>query len=151
MRRKLRDNGLSLAMFGLFLLFFLGMTIAGWKQYNETQQEHHQPSIAYTQYWGTGHFVEAVFENWESEFLQMAGYVMLTVFLFQRGSAESKDPDKPGPVDEDPEKYRDDPNAPWPVRRGGAWLKLYNHSLTLALFALFIFSFAGHALGGVKE
>ena len=45
--------------------------------------------------------MESVFENWESEFLQMALYVWLTSFLYQRGSAESKDPDKPEDVDED--------------------------------------------------
>lgn len=151
MKRKLRDNGLSLAMFGLFLVFFIGMSIAGWKQYNSEQQDHHQHSVSYAQYLGTGHFAEAVFENWESEFLQMAGYVALTVFLFQRGSAESKDPDKSELVDEDPEGHRDDPDVPWPVRQGGVLLKIYNHSLTLALLLLFVFSFVGHALGGLKE
>ena len=43
-----------------------------------------------------------MFENWESEFLQMAVYVMLTAWLFQRGSVESKDPDSAAPQDEDP-------------------------------------------------
>ncbi|MER6758288.1 DUF6766 family protein [Micromonospora echinofusca] len=41
-------------------------------------------------YLGSGHFMESVFENWESEFLQMGGYVLLTAYLVQRGSAESK-------------------------------------------------------------
>jgi hypothetical protein len=78
--------------------------------------------------------VEAVFENWESEFLQDAAYVMLTVYLYQRGSPESKDPDKEEAVDADPRESQTDPNAPWPVRRGGAWLKLYENSLFLAFF-----------------
>lgn len=34
-------------------------------------------------------------ENWESEFLQMSAYVLLTVFLFQKGSSESKPVDAP--------------------------------------------------------
>jgi len=43
-----------------------------------------------------------VFENWESEFLQMGSYVLFTVFLFQKGSAESKDPEKEEAQDADP-------------------------------------------------
>jgi hypothetical protein len=151
MRRLLRDNGLSLAMFGLFLLFLGGQSVAGWKEYNSDQEEHGKTSAGYAEYLTTGHFYEAVFENWESEFLQMGAYVALTAFLFQRGSAESKDPDKKEHVDEDPERHRLDPNAPWPVRRGGLWLKLYSNSLSLAFLMLFLLSFAGHALGGQKE
>ena len=55
----------------------------------------------------------------ESEFLQMAFYVVLTAFLYQRGSSESKTIGKPANVDRDPRLSRDKPNAPWPVRRGG--------------------------------
>jgi hypothetical protein len=92
-----------------------------------------------------------VFENWESEFLQMAAYVVLTVFLFQRGSAESKDPDTPAEVDEDPRHHQHNPNAPGPVRRGGMAVKLYAHSLSIALGLLFLLSFLGHAAGGTKH
>src|SRR5688572_27469043 len=102
MPRLLRDNGLSLVMFGLFLVFLAGQAVAGWKEHNDDQVEHGGSPDGFVEYLGTGHFWEAVFENWESEFLQMGAYVFLTAFLFQRGSAESKDPDKPEPVDEDP-------------------------------------------------
>jgi Domain of unknown function (DUF6766) len=37
-----------------------------------------------------GDFVEAALENWDSEFLQMGMYVVLTAYLFQNGSSESK-------------------------------------------------------------
>lgn len=99
-------------------------------------------------YLSSGAFGEAVFENWESEFLQMALYVLLTAYLFQKGSSESKDPDKAEKVDEDPRKHRTNPLAPGPVRRGGIVLALYNHSLFLAFLLLFIFSFSGHAYFG---
>lgn len=59
-----------------------------------------------------------MFENWESEFLQMGSYVVLTILLFQRGSAESKPVGKAAPQDEDPRRHAKDPRAPWPVRRG---------------------------------
>jgi hypothetical protein len=94
MRQKLRDNGLSLVMFGVFVLLLLSQTLAGYFNYNEDRQAHQQPAITYGQYLGSSHLWSSVCENWESEFLQMAAYVILTVFLFQRGSAESKDPDK---------------------------------------------------------
>ena len=95
--------------------------------------------------------MEATFENWESEYLQIGVYVLFTAFLYQRGSAESKDPDKREAVDEDPRQHLRDPEAPWPVRRGGVALKLYEHSLSLALFLLFLASFALHAWGGARE
>lgn len=81
----------------------------------------------------------------------MASYVMLTAFLVQKGSAESKDPGADESVDEDPARHRLDPDAPWPVRRGGVWLTLYENSLFLAFVVLFLLSMLGHALGGVAE
>jgi hypothetical protein len=91
-----------------------------------------------------------VFENWESEFLQMAMYVVLTAVLIQQGSAESKQGDGSDPQDEDPLEHQTDTDAPRPVRTGGLALTLYEHSLSLALFALFALSFVLHAAGGAK-
>jgi len=151
MRSFVRDNGLSLALFALFLCSLIGQSLAGERDYNQDQREHDQPAVTYGEYLRSDAFVEATFENWESEFLQMAIYVLLTALLVQRGSAESKDPDKEKDVDEDPKLHRNDPAAPWPVRRGGVALGLYNHSLALALTLLFIVSFALHAVGGAGE
>ena len=78
----------------------------------------------------------------------MAAYVVLTVFLFQRGSAESKDPDNEELVDKNPRLHQHDPKAPGPVRKGGFSLTLYEHSLSIALFVLFMLSFLGHAISG---
>ena len=149
MKGFLRDNGLSLVLIALFVLFFAGQTVFGWLNYNGDKDEHHQPQIGFGQYLGTGAFGEAVFENWESEFLQMGLYVILTVFLFQRGSSESKDPDKKEEVDENGPRT-EDPNVPLPVKKGGFILMLYNHSLSLAFMLLFLISFVGHAVCGAK-
>ena len=152
MRRFFRDNGLSITMLTLFILSLLGQTLTGHHEYNEDRQEHRQPEVTYSEYLTTGHFVEATFENWESEFLQMAAYVMLTAFLYQRGSSESKDPDKAEEeVDRDPSRARNRRDAPGPVRRGGIVLKLYENSLFIAFALLFLLSFARHAAGGVNE
>lgn len=69
---------------------------------------------------------------------------MLTAFLFQRGSAESKNPDEPAAQDEDPKQKRDAEDAPWPVRAGNFARSLYSYSLGIALAALFLLSFLLH-------
>jgi hypothetical protein len=150
MRRVLRDNALSLTMFGLFLVFLAAQSFAGYRTNNQDNAEHGQPRESYTEYLASGAFVEATFENWESEFLQMGAYVLLTAFLIQKGSPESKDPDGEE-SDADPRAERDNPDAPGPVRRGGLALTLYEYSLSTALLALFLLSFVLHALGGHAE
>lgn len=151
MPRIVRDNALSLTMLVLFLVPLLGQSGTGHHVYNQGQREHGEAEVSYLGYLKTGHFVESVFENWESEFLQMAMYVVLTAVLIQKGSAESKKGDGSDPQDADPREHQLDPNAPWPVRKGGAVLRVYEHSLALALFALFLLSFVLHAAGGAKE
>jgi hypothetical protein len=145
-----RDRGLLLANVGLFVAFLVAMTLAGMRTYSEQQVEHGQAAVTLWEYLRTGAFYEAVFENWESEFLQMGMYVVLTAFLFQRGSSESKPVDEPAPQDEDPRADRSS-SAPWPVRRGGWVLKAYEHSLAGLFFVLFLGSVAGHALGGARD
>jgi len=151
MPNLIKDHSLSAAMFAIFAATLIGLSVTGWQNYNDDQQEHNEKPVAFTEYLATPNFGEAVFENWESEFLQMGAYVLLTVMLFQRGSSESKDPDKKEAVDEDPKDKKNDPNAPWPVRQGGVVLTLYKHSLTIALFALFFLSFALHVVTGAAE
>jgi hypothetical protein len=148
MRRILRDNGLSITMFSLFVVFVAAQSIMGLLDYNSTEKEHGQPPVGYVQYLGSGDFVEAVFENWESEFLQMGLYVILTAILFQKGSAESKDPEAQHPDDAGYSEVSGSADVPWPVHKGGWTLKLYENSLSIALLALFVFSFAMHAIGG---
>ena len=150
MRRFLRDHGLLLTNLAIFAACLLGMVIAGWRVYNSEQLDHGQAAIGLLGYLTTGDFVEAVFENWESEFLQMGMYVVLTVKLFTRGSSESKPLDQPAEQDEDPRAHRNDPGAPWPVRRGGWALKVYEPSLSILFFALFLGSVLLHAAGGAS-
>lgn len=146
-----RNNGLSIVMFALFALSLGGQSFAGWKAYNEEQTDHGKPAISYTEYLTSSDFGEGVFENWESEFLQMGAYVILTVFLYQKGSSESKKHDGTDEVDEKPEDHRNDPDAPGPVKTGGIALKLYKNSLSLAFLVLFVISFYGHAAAGARR
>ena len=150
MRRFIRNQSLSIVLVVLFLLFLAGQSVAGHLQHNEELNEHGQPSLSYSAYLGSSHFLEATMENWESEFLQMFAYVVLTAFLFQKGSIESKDPDKTEAVDRDPRKSKNRRNVPWPVKKGGVILTLYEYSLSLAFLLLFLTSFFLHAVGGAS-
>ena len=150
MRKWVRDHGLLLANAGLFVVFFAGMALAGVRAYNGDQLAHGAAAVSLWGYLRTGDFVEATFENWESEFLQMGMYVVLTAYLFQRGSSESKPPDSPAPQDEDPRDADKRQHVPWPVRRGGVVLSLYENSLAALFFVLFAASIALHAVGGAR-
>jgi hypothetical protein len=147
----IRERSLTLTLMLLFVLCEVGQILTGWREYNNAQQQHHQVLIGPGSYLVTGHFWEALFENWESEFLQMGAFVILTKSLVQKGSPESRRPNVIEPVDADPRAFRDAPDAPWPVRRGGLWLRAYEHSLGLTFILLFVFSWAGHAFGGLAE
>ena len=151
MRRVFRENGLSIVLLSAFAAFWIGQSVAGHREYNADQREHGQPEIGYRPYLMTSHFWEATSENWESEFLQIFSYVFLTAFLFQKGSAESKDPDEPDPVDRDPQVSRARPDAPWPVRRGGLVLRLYEHSLSIAFLLCFVAAISVHAVSGARD
>jgi hypothetical protein len=135
----------------LFLFCLVGHAVAGWETYNENQREHGQPTVTLAAFLTTSEFGETVFENWESEFLQMGFYVILTVFLYQKGSSESKKHDGSDDVEEDPLAHRDDADAPRPVRAGGWRLTIYKNSLSLAFLALFALSFIGHAAAGARK
>jgi hypothetical protein len=151
MKKWAKEHGLLLANIGLFLVFFCGMVISGASDYSEDQLAHGGQAVSIAEYLGTGAFLEATFENWESEFLQMGMYVILTVFLFQKGSSESKPMGKDAPQDQDPRDVPVKAATPWPVRRGGWVLKLYEHSLSIMFLLLFLASVTLHAVGGSEE
>ncbi|MCJ0743697.1 DUF6766 family protein [Pedobacter montanisoli] len=144
----LYKNGLSIFFLGLFLLSLFAQALTGWKTYNQELIEEHQQMINFLSYLQSGHFISATFENFESEFLQMVLYVVLTVGLRQKGSAESKSLDEKEEVDRDPVPHK---NAPWPVKKGGWWLKLYSNSLSITFGLLFLISWALHLYGSKKD
>jgi hypothetical protein len=149
MKQFLRNNGLSLCFLILFLGSWLGQIIFGLQEYNKERLEAGFNSVPLFTYLKSGHFFQATFENWESEFLQMALLVIFTIFLYQKGSSESKDINKIEEVDREPSASRKD--APWPVKKGGLLLKLYKHSLSITLVALFTLSFIIHFFGSLKD
>jgi hypothetical protein len=147
----IHDRSLTIVMLGLFAVFLLGQMLTGWSEFNESQTEHGSAAISLAAYFTVGHFWEALFENWESEFLQMAAFVTFTTVLYQKGSPESRTPGVIELVDADPRRHADRPDVPWPVKRGGWILAVYERSLGLVLFLLFLLSWAGHIFGGWAE
>ncbi|MGI4870396.1 MAG: DUF6766 family protein [Janthinobacterium lividum] len=145
-RRFLYENGLLLVVFVLIVGAWIGQVLTGWHDNNDDLKQMHLAALTLGQYLHSGHLLEATFENWESEFLQMGVYVVLTIGLRQKGSPESKKLEGEEDVDQQPDPGK--PDAPWPVRRGGAWLYLYQHSLSLAFLVLFLASVYLHAKGG---
>jgi hypothetical protein len=109
-------NSLSIVLTACFILCIVGQIISGIKVYEEELRELGAPrEVGLFDYLQTGHFLQTTFENWESEFLQMGMYVLLTIFLRQLGSSESKSIDKEEEVDREPNPKRK--NAPWPVKK----------------------------------
>lgn len=151
MRKWLRDNGLSITLLALFAVSLAGHALTGWNAENAELGRDDAPLITLDAYLTSGALISTLFENWESEFLQMGAYVVLTAYLFQRGSPESKDPDKPAPQDRDPALDASRSDAPWPVRAGKFARAAYAHSLGAALFVLFVISFLLHLLGSRQD
>jgi hypothetical protein len=141
-------NALSIVFLFLTLFSLAGQAITGLKEYNEFLSEHGQQPVAFGQYLSSGHFLQATFENWESEFFQIALFVILTIYLHQEGSSESS------PLEEGTEKEGETiphEDSPWALKKGGWIAGFYNYSLSIALTALFLFSFAVHWYGSWKD
>lgn len=147
-RRFFLDNGLVIFMFSLFLVFIIGMSYAGYHHQNQELFNHGLPAESYGSYLVSGDFVEAVFENWESEFLQMAALVIATIFFYQRGSADSKRLRGKEAVDTH-SRYSIIHATTFRTRVKSVGRALYSNSLSIALLALFLLSFVLHAFGGV--
>ena len=141
--RAIKDNGLTIVLLLLFAGSIVGQWLTGWHVAVENAARHCEPALSLGAYTLSPEFLSSVFENWESEFLQMSAYVVLTAILIQRGSSESKDPDSP-PRDTHLVAQAMKPGAPAILRKGKLARALYSRSLGIALFALFILSFVMH-------
>ena len=149
MKKWFRNNGLSIAFFTMFVFSLFGQAFTGIEQHNEEMKEMGGKILNMSQYLVSGHFLQSTFENWESEFLQMALFLILSMFLYQKGSSESKDPEKEEAVDRTPNPRSR--NAPGPVKIGGITLAIYKHSLCYAFIFIFLLSFVLHWYGSLKD
>lgn len=139
-------NSLSLVFAVLTIITLGAQAVVGWFEHNKELIEKNFQEISFKSYLTSSHFIEATFENWESEFLQMALYVILTIRLRQIGSSESKKLGEKEEVDREPRPHKD---APWAVKQGGLFLSVYKNSLSLAFIILFLISFGLHLYGSL--
>jgi hypothetical protein len=150
MAKILKDNGLTFVLLLLFAGSLIGQWLTGLHYHNAELAEHGEAPIGALAFFADPLFLATVFENWESEFLQMSAYVVLTAFLFQRGSAESEDPDA-APRDGRLSEIRGSKRSPAALKGSRAVRWLYANSLGLVLFALFVASFVLHWTFSARE
>jgi hypothetical protein len=142
------NNGLTIVFLLMFVFALAAQFYAGYTEHEDFLKEHHSPGITMLGYLTSGHFLQATFENWESEFLQMGLFVFLTIFLRQKGSSESKKCDEPAI---DPSELIPKEGSPWSVTKGGVFLWFYKNSLTVVLLMIFLACFFGHWYGSWKN
>jgi hypothetical protein len=152
-RRFVKHNGLSVAFLGLFLAALVLQAIAGLADFNEQQDMHGDPHVSMWRYLTSSAFGAAVMENWQSEYLQFTLFILLTVWLLQRGSPESKALGRAGRESDREqlvgEHARDD-SPPW-ARALGLRRRLYENSLLLVMATIWIGTWFAQSITGVTE
>ena len=141
-----RDNGLTIVLVAMFLFSAAGMIWSGHAAYNDELQDHGKAAIGLLAYLESGDFLSALFENWESEFLQMSAYVMLTAMLFQRGSAEVAGSGRPRP----PRRRNSGSNAEAQADCFVALLVFARDSVSLAFHSLVRFALVGEPVSSER-
>jgi hypothetical protein len=149
-RRRLRDNGLSLFFGSIFLLALLGQAISGLALYNNDQLNSGGEPVSFWTYVSSSSFAVDVAENWQSEYLQFLLMILATVWLVQRGSTESKKVADAGRESEQDQKigrYADEDSPRW-ARVGGWRTELYSNSLALVMGLFFLGSLLAQSVAG---
>ena len=149
-RGFLRDNALGLAFGGLFLATLAGQALAGAAEVNAQQVANGLGPVSLLDYVTSSSFGVDVMENWQSEYLQFFLYIFATVWLIQRGSAESKKPGQEGPESDEEQRIgrHADENSPVWVRTGGWRTAVFSRSLGLLMGALFLLTWAASSVAG---
>ena len=148
MRRWLFEQSLTIFFLAIFFLSLVGQSVVGLFAYNAEQRAHDAQTVSYARYLVSSDFGGNVMENWQSEFLQFTLIILVTVWLVQRGSTESKKVEEAGPeTDEDARVGRHAPrNAPGWAKARGLRRKLYENSLGLAMLLVFFGSLFAQSL-----
>jgi hypothetical protein len=90
LRTGIFSNSLVIVMTALWLGSWGAQSIAGWSAYNADQIDHQAPTLSWLNYLGANDFWDRTLQNWQSEFLAVGSMAILSVYLRQRGSPESK-------------------------------------------------------------
>jgi hypothetical protein len=150
MRRWLRENSLTLAFTLLLLGALVGQAVSGQAYYNENALDAGLPTLTFLEYVTSSQFTVDVAENWQSEYLQFLLYILLTVWLLQKGSPESKPLDDAGRESDKDQKvgrYAEDTSPGW-ARAGGWRTALYSRSLGAVMGLIFLGSWSAQLVAG---
>jgi hypothetical protein len=153
MRRFLRNNSLSIVFLLLFLSALTGQAIAGHADFNNVAQSHGDATISFGRYVLSSDFGTAVMENWQSEYLQFTLMILLTVWLVQRGSPESKEVDKAGRESDQSQKvgaYAQQNSPRW-AKVAGIRRTLYENSLVLVMGTFWLGTWLAQSITGVAQ
>ncbi|MFG6198666.1 DUF6766 family protein [Nonomuraea sp. JJY05] len=149
--RWLKENSLALAFLILFVLAIAGQAVAGMLDYNDQELAQGGEPVSILQYVTSSTFAVDVAENWQSEYLQFFLFIVLTVWLVQKGSPESKQADEAG-LESDEEQqvgpYAHDRSPAW-ARTGGLRLWLFGNSLALVMGTIFVLSWLAQSVAGL--
>jgi hypothetical protein len=153
MRAFLRNNSLSLFFLALFLGALVLQAIAGHADFNEDQDRHGNPHISLGRYVVSSAFGTAVLENWQSEYLQFTLFILVTVWLLQRGSPESKPLHKAGRESDEDQRVgpHADPRSPKWAKARGLRRRLYENSLLIVMATIWVASWFAQSVTGVSE
>jgi hypothetical protein len=153
MRRFLRENSLTLVFLGLCVGALVFQAIAGHAAFNDQQDQMQAAHISFWRYVGSSAFGAAVMENWQSEYLQFTLFIVLTVWLLQRGSPESKELDKAGTESDADQRVGEHARAdsPAPARRRGIGRRLYENSLLIVMGSIWLGTWVAQSITGVTE
>ena len=145
-----RDNGLTLLFTGLFLASLIAQALVGHADYNHGQVAHQGEPLTLARFLVSSVFWVDVMENWQSEFLQFTLFILATVWLIQRGSTESKKPDKVGLESDEDQKIGEhaDPDSPEWAKAGGLRTFVYSNSLLAVMAAIWVLSWFAQAVTG---
>jgi hypothetical protein len=151
--RTLRDHGLSLFFLAIFVAALMGQSIAGHAEYNNEAIAHSSETLSYWSYVVSPDFGQAVMENWQSEYLQFTLFILATVWFIQRGSPESKTPDKLGTESDEDQKIGAHATADSPkwARARGIKLFLYANSLLIVMGTIWLGSWFAQSLTGWRK
>src|SRR5919106_4999293 len=150
MRLWIRNNSLSLVFGLLFAAALFGQSVAGHRTLNDELRAHGEPTISYARYVVSSDFGEAVTENWQSEYLQFALFILATIWLIQRGSNESKPPEDAG-LESDAQQLlgqHAQRNSPRGAKVGGWRTQLYSNSLLLVMAVIFLGAWFAQSVTG---
>ena len=153
MRRAIRDNSLTLGFLAIFLAALVGQAFVGHSDFNHDQVAHRDETISLGRFVTSSAYWVDVMENWQSEYLQFALFILGTVWLVQRGSPESKELDKIGRESDEQQRvgeHAEEDSPKW-AKAGGWRTRVYENSLLLLMGSLMLATWVGQLVTGRVE